>query len=691
MVENPNPNAKIGFVIYYPFQFYVYKSVYEHLKDEAEFVIDLGLFFPNRQTEDVLPAIEALLGKHGAWYRVLRYEDYRYAAYLERYFSGYEMLVSVWWRGCILFPQNRPKKKVHITYGAGKELTTLNLGKREFDLILAYGEYDHAFYSLITKSVVIGNPKFDDWFNDSLDMHGISDVVRRLNPKKKTVLYLPTHSDLSSIDELAGSIREAGEKYNVITKPHYYTPREEPQRVEKLADPNIILLQDDADLLPLLKIADVVISDNSSAIFDAVLADKPIIVANLHSPEYLDTAHQKERMYRRGVGDPLTYSGSIEQRIKKDGTVEAITSADELLPAIARVLAHDDKSAKRKKLAGRLFAYRDGNAGKRGADAIHAVRKEHSPERPFLYHAVQHYTMQVLRRPKRSATWIEEYLPARENLKKHVLLEESGVVFSIIMLPRASEHRAEALRSIREQDFQKEKYELVELPEGETFGARVHRAIIGSKGRIICFATDDCVLPSDWLSMLYLAYERHPRTPGVGGYEQATSERLTPYDEYRYREIAWKLNVPLMPGFLEKFYEVCNSIPAQNPMGDLSATSYRREVLTTLSLRNIRTSAELERFLKVQTTALCPPFFIPAPVWRLWQTTRHGFLEEMMEHGRLDTAFGIQTVHGFWSSCSEVWKTYRCVSFELAKVILAGRLAYWVGKVIGRTNVPRDF
>src|SRR3989344_4490915 len=444
MIENPNPNAKIGFVIYYPFQFYVYKNVYQHLKDEAEFIIDLGLFFPNRQTEDVLPAIEALLGKHGARYRVLRYEDYRYAAYLERYFSGYEMLVSVWWRGCILFPQNRPKKKVHITYGAGKELTTLNLGKREFDLILAYGEYDHAFYSLITKSVVIGNPKFDDWFNDSLDMHGISDVVRRLNPKKKTVLYLPTHSDLSSIDELAGSIREAGEKYNVITKLHYYTPREEPQRVEKLADPNIILLQDDADLLPLLKIADVVISDNSSAIFDAVLADKPIIVANLHSPEYLDTAHQKERMYRRGVGGALTFSGSIEQRIKRDGTVQTITVAKELLPTVERVFVHDTAEAKRKELAKKLFAHRDGSAGRRGAESIRAFAKASIEEKPFLYHAIQHYTTNVLRRPKRSLAWLEEYLPIQEDFRRRILEEETGVVFSVIVLPHKSEYRPQS-------------------------------------------------------------------------------------------------------------------------------------------------------------------------------------------------------------------------------------------------------
>ena len=58
--DTDTAHATIGFVIYYPFQFYVYKNVYRHLMDRAEFIIDLGASMPNRQTDDVLPAIEAL-------------------------------------------------------------------------------------------------------------------------------------------------------------------------------------------------------------------------------------------------------------------------------------------------------------------------------------------------------------------------------------------------------------------------------------------------------------------------------------------------------------------------------------------------------------------------------------------------------------------------------------------------------
>ncbi|MEK7133601.1 MAG: CDP-glycerol glycerophosphotransferase family protein [Patescibacteria group bacterium] len=671
-----NPQATIGFVIYYPFQFYVYKNVYEHLKEQAEFVIDLGVFFPNRQTEDVLPSIEALLTKHGARYRVLQHEDYYYAAYLERFFSRYDALVSVWWRGCITRPQNALRKKVHITYGAGKELTTFDLRKINFDLVLAYGEYDHNFYSLITKSVVIGNPKFDDWFNDSLNMSGISDIVEKLDPKKKTVLYLPTHSDLSSIDELAASLVKAGEKYNVIAKLHYYTPREEPQRVEKLIHPSIILLKDDADLLPLLKIADIVISDNSSAIFDAVLADKPIVVADFHSPEYLDTAHRERRMYRRGAGGTLTYSGSIEQKIKRDGTVDAIASPHELLPTIERAITHDDKAAKRKELARRLFAHQDGHAGRRGAESIRKLLKEPLGERPFLYHAVQHYTVNALGRPKRSPAWVGEYLLARENFKESILQGEKGMVFSVIMLPRNASYRPQALRSISEQDFPKEKYELIELPEGETLEGRVARAIAESKGAIICFATDDCVLPASWLTALSVAYERNPQIGGAGGYVRAAKENYTLFDEYNYRELARKLNVPLRPGFLSQLYEVTNQLPGQNPTGTLSAMSYRREELSRLP--HLSTIIHLEQYIKNAVIANSPLCFIPLSVTRLSPLSRGDFMLAERDRGYM-AAFKSGRGSGFWGTLADAVGSLVHGYAALARVMLLAGMARGFG------------
>ncbi len=81
--------ARIGFVIYYPFQFYVYKNVYQELKQDAEFIIDSCFPFPHEQQNQLIHDIVELLKKHKARYRLLRIEDYRHATYLRHFFQSY--------------------------------------------------------------------------------------------------------------------------------------------------------------------------------------------------------------------------------------------------------------------------------------------------------------------------------------------------------------------------------------------------------------------------------------------------------------------------------------------------------------------------------------------------------------------------------------------------------------------------
>ena len=165
--DRPNPNAKIGFVILYPFFFYVFKNVYKRLEQDAELIIDLGIFFPNRQHEELVWDIIAVLQKHGAYYRILHYEDYQYPRFLNSFFAPYDVLVGVWQLGAMSLAHARMKKTVLMQYGAGKELTTYNLSKVSADLFLAYGEPGRSFYSLFTNALAIGNPRIDDWLKDT--------------------------------------------------------------------------------------------------------------------------------------------------------------------------------------------------------------------------------------------------------------------------------------------------------------------------------------------------------------------------------------------------------------------------------------------------------------------------------------------------------------------------------------------
>jgi CDP-glycerol glycerophosphotransferase (TagB/SpsB family) len=129
-------------------------------------------------------------------------------------------------------------------------------------LILSYGKRDHELFSYYTKSVIIGNPVFDDWFNNSLDVEQIKDIKSRINQRKKTILYLPTHSDLSSIDLFFKELVRLKDSYNIIVKPYYLTLREELEKIKLLEKNNFIVYRDSFGLLLLLKIFDMVISDN---------------------------------------------------------------------------------------------------------------------------------------------------------------------------------------------------------------------------------------------------------------------------------------------------------------------------------------------------------------------------------------------------------------------------------------------
>ena len=68
------------------------------------------------------------------------------------------------------------------------------------------------------------------------------------------------------------------------------------------------------DILPLLKVSDIVLSDNSGAIFDALLADKPIVLFESGGEIFNEEVY----LGSRGISGFSTYPESLEQKIKQD-------------------------------------------------------------------------------------------------------------------------------------------------------------------------------------------------------------------------------------------------------------------------------------------------------------------------------------------------------------------------------------
>jgi hypothetical protein len=104
----------------------------------------------------------------------------------------------------------------------------------------------------------------------------------------------------------------------------------------------------------------------------------------------MDHIHNKNKLFRRGNSGPLTYSGSIEQKIKKDGVVVVIQENKNLRAAIEIAIKDPDYyKSKRKKIRDELFSFNDGKCGERAAVAIKEfISSKETPERPLFYQLI---------------------------------------------------------------------------------------------------------------------------------------------------------------------------------------------------------------------------------------------------------------------------------------------------------------
>ena len=105
----------------------------------------------------------------------------------------------------------------------------------------------------------------------------------KLNINRKTILYSPTFYP-SSVDKMPSDFPEDFKNYNIIIKPHLFSFRFKKYRhhIRKFnlwrQYPNVYFAgMDEFNLVPFLAVADIMISDESSAIFEFAALNKPVI------------------------------------------------------------------------------------------------------------------------------------------------------------------------------------------------------------------------------------------------------------------------------------------------------------------------------------------------------------------------------------------------------------------------------
>ena len=167
-------------------------------------------------------------------------------------------------------------KFVMVQYGYAKEPYNFGEWRADAHLILAYGPYAQSRFLERAPSISIGNPRWDDWNDAVFRQTAVDTLSRYMSPDRKTVLYAPTWGDLSSVPDWLDTVEALAQDYNVFVKAHHNATRDG-DLSETSKHPNLHFLPDH-DLFALMSVSDVVISDLSGAIFDAVLCGCPVVL-----------------------------------------------------------------------------------------------------------------------------------------------------------------------------------------------------------------------------------------------------------------------------------------------------------------------------------------------------------------------------------------------------------------------------
>ena len=211
---------------------------------------------------------------------------------------------------------------------------------------------------------LVGMPKVDCLVDGSLRRDTVLEELG-LDPARPTVLYAPTWSPASSLNELGTELVSALARMpvNVLVKLHdrsrdlrrrYSGGIDWVRRLRPVLAAGRGALALGHDISPFLAAADVLITDHSSAGFEYLLRDRPVV--RIHRPQLIQLA----RIHRDYVAMLASASHSV-------------TDVPEALAAVERGLANPAAgSIERQRVAAELF-YRPGGATARSVSELYSL------------------------------------------------------------------------------------------------------------------------------------------------------------------------------------------------------------------------------------------------------------------------------------------------------------------------------
>ena len=336
---------KIGFVGWNPFQLLHVRKLIKALPG-ACFVLEKRKDFINEFSDDLLndPSVPVIVWKHNT---LIALDGVFDVLVCQTEFKGIESFVETQ----IAMIQYGYAKEAH-NYGTWRSLANLNL---------AFGPYAARKIGYFSPTVASGNPRYDDWFDSDFHSNSIAKHMAGLDPNKRTVLYAPTWGDLSSIDVFLGAVYDLADQFNVLLKMHHNTHLLEPGRKQAMKHQTVRHLGANEDLLELMTVSDIVISDYSGAIFDAVFCKKPLILLNVDIDQTMGKKldeHSLEYMRRDEIGLQVDRPHSL-----RDAVLQAAQASDIMISKSASLRAElfTDQPGATERAASALLTLAEGN------------------------------------------------------------------------------------------------------------------------------------------------------------------------------------------------------------------------------------------------------------------------------------------------------------------------------------------
>lgn len=254
---------RVGFVVWNPFMVYHMKAIAENVSNAEFLVLDF------QSNIDVMSSFGDAFDPFSEFdHRVVTPKD------LERMDGEFDAVVCP---NPIAGMERLTRTRcIGMQYSMAKDRYVNGPWRAMFDLTMTYGRYSAERIAPFCPTVMVGNPRFDRWFSDDPPQVP-SDV--RLDPSRPVLLYLPTWGEFSSVDQFMPAVVDLADEFNVLLKVHHKTDTHEPARKAIAASVDRVHFFGALDdLLPLLRVADVILSDYSGAIFDAIYVRKPVVL-----------------------------------------------------------------------------------------------------------------------------------------------------------------------------------------------------------------------------------------------------------------------------------------------------------------------------------------------------------------------------------------------------------------------------